>query len=75
MLQVNYSKYFYELKNKSIIKSKFPIKQTSYLHSEGNTFEIYKNGNTSDPSSLINQGEFTKNKIEFLLPLDYELGD
>lgn len=75
MLQVNHTKYFYEFKNKKVVKSELPIKQTSYLHSEGNTFEIYDNGNTSDPAMLINQGDFSRNKIEFLLPLDYQLGD
>lgn len=75
IIEVKHSKYYYELKNKSFVKSALPVVQTSYLHSEENTFEIYDNGNTSNPAQLTNQGDFTKNKIEFLLPLDYQLGD
>lgn len=75
MLQINYSKYLYQLRNKNIAKIKIPLKQTSYLHSEGNIFQIYADGNTSDPALLTNQGYFSRNKIEFLLPLEYQLGD
>lgn len=75
IIEVKHSKYYYELKNKSFVKSALPVMQTSYLHSDENTFEIYDNGNTSNPAQLTNQGDFTKNKIEFLLPLDYQLGD
>lgn len=75
MMQINFKKYFYELKKGQFVKATIPIIQTSFLHPENDTFEIYSNGNTSNPGMLTNQGEFTKNKIEFLLPLDYELGD
>lgn len=75
MMQINFKKYFYELKKGQFVKATIPIIQTSFLHPENDTFEIYYNGNTSNPGMLTNQGEFTKNKIEFLLPLDYELGD
>jgi len=46
----------------------------THIHSNDDTYEIYSNGNNSNPN-LMYQGEFTKNKIEFLLPLDYQLGD
>lgn len=75
MMQINFKKYFYELKKGQFVKATIPIIQTSFLHPESDTFEIYTNGNTSNPGMLTNQGEFTKNKIEFLLPLDYQLGD
>ncbi|WP_426473143.1 carboxypeptidase-like regulatory domain-containing protein [Chryseobacterium balustinum] len=75
MMQINFKKYFYELKKGQFVKATTPIVQTSFLHPENDTFEIYTNGNTSNPGMLTNQGEFTKNKIEFLLPLDYELGN
>ncbi|MBO6184989.1 MAG: carboxypeptidase-like regulatory domain-containing protein [Chryseobacterium sp.] len=75
MMQINFKKYFYELKKGQFVKATIPIVQTSFLHPESDTFEIYTNGNTSNPGMLTNQGEFTKNKIEFLLPLDYQLGD
>ncbi|WP_034712494.1 carboxypeptidase-like regulatory domain-containing protein [Chryseobacterium soli] len=75
MLQVNYKKYFYESKGKEFIKTTVPVSQSSYLHSEGETFEISKEGNITNPDLLINEGDFSKNKIENMLPLDYQLGD
>ncbi|MDR2236693.1 MAG: carboxypeptidase-like regulatory domain-containing protein [Chryseobacterium sp.] len=75
MLQVNYQKYFYEQEGKSFVKSKYPVVLSSYLHPEGETFEVSKEGNISNPDLLINEGDFSKNKIENMLPLDYQLGD
>lgn len=75
MLQVNYSKYYYELKGKQFIKTTIPVVISSYLHPEGETFEVSKDGNISTPDLLIAEGDFTKNKIENMLPLDYQLGD
>lgn len=75
MLQVNYSKYYYELKGKEFIKTTIPVVISSYLHPEGETFEVSKDGNISTPDLLIAEGDFTKNKIENMLPLDYQLGD
>jgi len=75
MMQINFKRYFYELQKGQFVKTTIPIVETSFLHPENDTFEIYTNGNTSNPGMLTNQGEFTKNKIEFLLPLDYQLGD
>ncbi|MBK1895463.1 carboxypeptidase-like regulatory domain-containing protein [Chryseobacterium paridis] len=75
MLQVNYIKYFYELKNKQFVKNTIPVALSSYLRSEGETFEVSKEGNITPPEQLINQGDFSKNRIENMLPLDYQLGD
>lgn len=75
MLQVNYQKYFYESKGKAFIKTTVPVSLSSYLHSEGEIFEISKEGNITNPDLLINEGDFSKNKIENMLPLDYRLGD
>lgn len=75
MMQINYKKFYYELEKKQFVKSKIPIIQTSFLHPENDTFEIYSDGNTSNPGQLTNQGEFAKDKIEKMLPLDYQLGD
>lgn len=75
ILQVNYKKYDYELKGKDFVKSKIPVVQTSFLHPEGETFEVSKDGNITNPDLLITEGEFVKNKIENMLPLDYQLGD
>ena len=75
ILEIKHNKYFYELKSKEIVRSKLPVQQSSNIHSNDEIFEIYSNGNCSNPANLMLQGEFTKNKIEFLLPLDYQLGD
>ena len=75
IIEVRHDKYFYELKGKEFVKSKFPVKQITHVHSNDEIFEIYSNGNNSNPTNLLYQGDFTKNKIEFLLPLDYQLGD
>lgn len=75
MLQVNYPKYFFERKGKDFVKSTIPIILSSFLHSEGETFEVSKDGNITTPDLLITEGDFSKNKIENMLPLDYQLGD
>lgn len=75
MLQVNYPKYYYELKGKEFTKSTIPVVISSFLHPEDETFEVSKDGNISTPDLLIAEGDFTKNKIENMLPLDYQLGD
>jgi len=75
IIEIKHDKYFYEFNKNEIVKSKLPIKQMSHVHSNDETFEIYSNGNNSNPTNLLYQGDFTKNKIEFLLPLDYQLGD
>lgn len=75
MLQVNYQKYFYELKGKEFIKGNMPVVLTSFLHPEGEVFEVSEEGNINNPDQLINEGDFSKNKIENMLPLDYQLGD
>ena len=64
-----------QIKKGEFVKAKIPVVQTSYLHPEGEIFEISSDGNTSNPGMLTNQGEFANNKIENLLPLDYQLGD
>lgn len=75
ILQVNYSKFYYELKGKEFIKRKNQNVLSSFLHSDGEPFEISKEGNITTPDQLINEGDFSKNKIENMLPLDYQLGD
>jgi len=75
MIQINFKKFYYEVKKDQFIKGSVPVIQTSFIHPEGEKFEIYRDGNTSDPGQLINQGEFAKDKIEKLLPLDYKPGD
>lgn len=57
------------------MKSKNLVVLPSFLHPEGETFEISKDGSITNPDLLLTEGDFTKNKIENMLPLDYQLGD
>ncbi|KAB1229855.1 carboxypeptidase-like regulatory domain-containing protein [Chryseobacterium viscerum] len=75
ILQVNYLKYYYELKGKEFVKRANRNILSSFLHSDGESFEVSKEGNITTPDQLINEGDFSKNKIENMLPLDYQLGD
>lgn len=75
ILKINYSKFYYELKGKDFVKRKNRNLLSSFLYSEGGSFEISKEGNITTPDQLINEGDFSKNKIENMLPLDYQLGD
>lgn len=75
ILQVNYPKYEYELKGKTFLKSRTAIVISSFLHPDGETFEVSEDGNISTPDLLITEGDFTKNKLENMLPLDYQPGD
>ncbi|MCJ8155608.1 carboxypeptidase-like regulatory domain-containing protein [Chryseobacterium sp. SSA4.19] len=75
MLQVNYRKYEYEMEGKEVMKSKKMVVLSSFLHPEGETFEVSKDGSITTPDLLLTEGDFTKNKIENMLPLDYQLGD
>ncbi|RQO41771.1 hypothetical protein DBR39_03930 [Chryseobacterium sp. KBW03] len=75
ILQVNYPKFYYELKGKEFVKRANRNILSSFLHSDGESFEISKEGNITTPDQLINEGDFSKNKIENMLPLDYQLGD
>lgn len=75
ILQVNYKKYNYELKGKEFIKSKNLVVLSSFLHPDGETFEVSRDGSISHTDLLLTEGDFTKNKIENMLPLDYQLGD
>ncbi|WP_336704123.1 carboxypeptidase-like regulatory domain-containing protein [Chryseobacterium indologenes] len=75
ILQVNYPKFYYELKGKEFVKRTNRNILSSFLHSDGESFEVSKDGNITMPDQLINEGDFSKNKIENMLPLDYQLGD
>ena len=75
ILQVNYPKFYYELKGKEFVKRKNQTVLSSFLHSDGEAFEVSKEGNITTPDQLITEGDFSRNKIENMLPLDYQLGD
>lgn len=72
ILQVNYPKYYFELKNSKITKSTSAVPQISYIYMNGNSFEIFADGNSADPESMILQGNLSNNKMERFLPLDYQ---
>lgn len=63
------------LKAGKLIQAKTPVVLSSFLHPEGETFEISKDGNFTNPGLLITEGDFSKNRIENMLPLDYQPGD
>ncbi|WP_185249377.1 carboxypeptidase-like regulatory domain-containing protein [Chryseobacterium bernardetii] len=77
ILQVNYIKVPYEdIRKNQFTKGKYNRNLSSFLYSEEEkSFEVSKEGNISTPDQLITQGDFSKNKIENMLPLDYQLGD
>lgn len=75
ILQVNFKKFPYSLEKGKIKKSELAIAQTSYLYLDGASFLLFPDGNTSDPNLLLADGDFVKNKVGEMLPLDYKLGD
>lgn len=72
ILQVNYPKFYFEIKKSKIVKSVSSVPQTSYIYVEGNVFEIYPDGNSSEPELMLLQGSLSNNKMGMYLPLDYE---
>ncbi len=72
ILQVNYRKYYFNLKKSKFVKATSSVHQTSYIYVNGNSFEIYPDGNSSDPELMILQGSLSNNKMGNFLPLDYE---
>ncbi|WP_250255715.1 carboxypeptidase-like regulatory domain-containing protein [Chryseobacterium sp. Marseille-Q3244] len=77
ILQVNYTKAPYEsIKKNQFIRGKYNRTLSTFLYSEeGESFEVSKDGNITTPDQLVTQGEFSRNKVEKMLPLDYQLGD
>lgn len=72
ILQVNYPKYYFELKKSKITKCTSAVPQISYIFMNGNSFEIFADGNSTDPESMMLQGNLSNNKMERFLPLDYQ---
>lgn len=75
ILQVNYKKFPYSIEKGKIKKSELSMAQTSNLYLDGEAFLLFPDGNTSDPNLLLSDGDFVKNKVGEMLPLDYKLGD
>lgn len=75
LLQVNYQKYYYEIKKGEFVKSSGVVTQTSFIHPEAMEFEIFKEGLSSEPDQLILEGDFSRQNISKMLPLDYQFGN
>jgi hypothetical protein len=75
LLQVNYQKYYYEIKKGEFVKSAGVVTQSSFIHPEAMEFEIFKEGLSSEPDQLILEGDFSRQNISKMLPLDYQFGN
>ena len=75
LLQVNYKKFPYELKKGKIVQSEIPINQSSMIYINGESYQIYPDGNISNVENFLVDGSFSENKLEKMLPSDYVLGD
>ncbi len=75
LLMVNYQKYFYEIKKGEFVKAKTFSTQSSIIHPEATEFEIFPEGNTSEPDLLILEEHFSNQNVSKMLPLDYQLGN
>jgi len=75
LLQVNYQKYYYEIKKGEFVKSSGAVTQTSFVHPEAMQFEVFPEGNISEPDLLILEGDFSRQNISKMLPLDYQFGN
>ncbi len=75
LLQVNYQKYYYKIKKGEIVTSSGVVSQSSFIHPEAMEFEIFKEGISSEPDQLILEGDFSRQNISKMLPLDYLFGN
>jgi len=75
LLMVNYQKYFYEIKKGEFVKSASAVSQSSIVHPEALEFEVFPEGNTSEPDLLILEEHFSNQNVSKMLPLDYQLGN
>ncbi len=75
LLMVNYQKYFYEIKKGEFVKANTFSTQSSIVHPEALEFEVFPEGNTSEPDLLILEEHFSNQNVSKMLPLDYEFGN
>lgn len=75
LLQVNFPKYYYEIKKGDFVKSTSFVMQSSIVHPEAAVFEIFREGISSDPDQLIVEDTFSRQNIAKMLPLDYTFGN
>ncbi len=74
LLQINYQKYYYEIKKGELVKTTTFSTQSSIVHPEGLEFEVFPEGNISDPDLLILEDSFSNQNVSKMLPLDYQFG-
>ncbi|MFC4164381.1 hypothetical protein ACFOWU_12005 [Epilithonimonas zeae] len=75
LLMVNYQKYFYEIKKGEFVKANTFSTQSSIIHPEALEFEVFPEGNTSEPDLLILEENFSNQNVSKMLPLDYTFGN
>lgn len=75
LLMVNYQKHYYEIKKGEFVKSASAVSQSSIVHPEALEFEVFPEGNTSEPDLLILEEHFSNQNVSKMLPLDYQLGN
>lgn len=74
LLQINYQKYYYEIRKGEFVKATTFSTQSSIVHPEGLEFEVFPEGNISDPDLLILEDSFSNQNVSKMLPLDYQFG-
>ncbi|MDY3548833.1 carboxypeptidase-like regulatory domain-containing protein [Riemerella anatipestifer] len=72
LLGVNYKKYFYSVHKKQIQKGEVPISKNNIINCRGLSFEVYSDGNYSNPGELVFEEGWAKSNLSELLPLDFE---
>ncbi|MBO4234647.1 carboxypeptidase-like regulatory domain-containing protein [Riemerella anatipestifer] len=72
LLGVNYKKYFYTVHKKQIQKTEMPVSKNNILDCRGLSFEVYSDGNYSNPSELVFEEGWARSNLSELLPLDFE---
>lgn len=75
LLQVNYQKYYYEIKKSEFVKANTFSTQSSIVHPEALEFEVFPEGNISEPDLLILEEHFSSHNVSKMLPLDYTFGN
>lgn len=73
LLGVVYPKYTYRWANNKVIKSEIPIHISTMIETNGKAFILSREGNYTDPDQMLFHDDWAKDKLQVLLPLDYEV--
>lgn len=73
LLGVVYPKYTYRWVNNKVIKSEIPIHISPMIETNGKAFILSREGNYTDPDQMLFHDDWAKDKLQVLLPLDYEV--